>query len=120
MATYKTLRVYQSSYQLAIRVHRLSLLLPKLLQYDLADQLRRASRSIPSNIAEGFARCLSKQDTARFVAQAAGSNEEVLFNLLILKDLGLLSPVLFEELTNQYVVIGKQLKRLVRHLRSTS
>ena len=51
--SYRDLEVYQRSFRLALEIHKFSLTLSKELQFDLADQIRRASRSIPSNIAEG-------------------------------------------------------------------
>ena len=50
---FKELDVYKRSYKLALEVHGLSLTIKPLLQYDLGDQLRRASTSIVLNIAEG-------------------------------------------------------------------
>ena len=53
---YRELDVYKRSYKLALEMHDVSKRIPKELQYDLGDQLRRASRSVPANIAEGCAR----------------------------------------------------------------
>jgi four helix bundle protein len=51
---HKDLRVYQSAYKLAMDVFRLSRTFPKEEVYSLTDQLRRSSRSVAANIAEGF------------------------------------------------------------------
>jgi len=73
--TYKDLDVYKRSYKLALRIYNFSFKLPKELQYDLGDQIRRASRSIPSNIAEGYSRNKSVKDKINFLNDALGSNE---------------------------------------------
>ncbi len=118
MATYKNLDVFKRSYELALKIHRLSLKLPKELQYDLADQLRRASRSIPSNIAEGYSRNKSLRDKINFLKSALGSNEEMLFNLKFLKDVRLISSTEFQELYKEYIICGKQLTKLIKTLQS--
>ena len=117
MATYQDLDVFQRSYNLALKIHQLSLKLPKGLQYDLADQIRRASRSIPSNIAEGYGRNKSFKDKINFLNSALGSNEEIIFNLKFLKDSGLISEQNFQEFHREYVICGKQLNQLIKSLK---
>lgn len=117
MATYKELDVYKRSYKLALKMHQLSFKLPKELQFDLADQIRRASRSIPSNIAEGFARNKSAKDKINFLNTALGSNDEVLFNLEFIKDIKLLGDSDFRILYSEYDICGKQLNNLIKSLK---
>jgi four helix bundle protein len=50
------LDVFQRAYRLSLEVHRASLELPRIEQWALADQIRRASKSICANLAEGFGR----------------------------------------------------------------
>lgn len=114
---YRDLEVYQRSYKLALEIHEFSLTLPKYLQFDLGDQIRRASRSIPSNIAEGYARAKSSKDTVNFLNDALGSNEEMLFNLDFLKDSKLIEKVLYLKWFNEYTINGKQLFRLILSLK---
>lgn len=119
MATYHDLDVFRRSYELALKIHRFSLKLPKELQYDLADQIRRASRSIPSNIAEGYGRNKSFKDKINFLNSALGSNDEILFNLDFLKDSNLILKEIFEEFHNDYVICGKQLNQLIKSLKTS-
>lgn len=113
MATYKDLEVYKRAYSCALQLHNLSLELPKYAQYDLADQLRRASRSIPSNIAEGCGRNRSKQEVIHFLKIALGSNDEVLFNLEFLRDTKLIRDDTYTKLSEEYIYLGKQLHNLI-------
>ena len=115
--TYKDLDVYKRSYDLALKIYRFSLKLPKELQYDLADQIRRASRSIPSNIAEGYSRNKSTKDKVNFLNDALGSNEEILFNLEFMKDTNLISGKYFQEFYQEYTICGKQLYKLINSLK---
>lgn len=114
--TYHDLEVYKRSYKLALEIHHLSITLPAYLQYDLADQIRRASRSIPSNIAEGYARNQSIKDKVVFLKRALGSVDEVLFNLEFLKDIDLLIKDKYEHFYSEYTICGKQLTNLIRSL----
>lgn len=83
MGTYKELDVYKRSFNAAVAIYKLSLGLPDYLQYDVVDDLRRAARSIPSNIAEGYGRNKSSADICNFLRTALGSNDEVLRNILL-------------------------------------
>ena len=72
------LDVFKKSYDISLEIHKESLLFPKIEQYALADQIRRSSKSICANIAEGFAKQkTSKADFKRFLLMALGSAYEV-------------------------------------------
>ena len=76
MHDYQSLRVYQTGLEIAEEVYRFVDKLPPLERYGLAQQMRRASVSIPANIAEGAGRG-SPKDFARFLRIAIGSACEV-------------------------------------------
>ena len=50
------LEVFRRAYRLSLEVHRASLEFPRIEQFALGDQVRRASKSICANLAEGFGR----------------------------------------------------------------
>ena len=54
MKSYTDLDVYQEAYKLAIKVHRMSLELPKFELHEQGSQVRRSSKSIKDTIAEGY------------------------------------------------------------------
>ena len=114
--TYKDLDVFKRSFELAIKIHKISLTLPKEYKLELADQIRRASRSIPSNIAEGFARKKSKKDTINYLKDSLGSTDEIAFNLEFMWKVELLSDEQYRSLSEQYVIIGKELTNLIKSL----
>ena len=72
------LAVYRKAYAVSLEVHRITLEFPRYEQYDLAQQMRRASKSICANLAEGFGKqSISKAEFRRFVAMAIGSADEM-------------------------------------------
>ncbi|RRH96166.1 four helix bundle protein [Mesorhizobium tamadayense] len=74
----RDLEVYKRAYAVSLEVHRATLAFPKIEQYALADQLRRSSKAICANLAEGFAKqSHSKAEFARFVSMTMGSCSEV-------------------------------------------
>lgn len=73
---YKNLIVWQKAMELTEKTYKLIRLLPKEGNYALADQMRRAVISIPSNIAEGCGRN-SDKEFSRFLAIANGSRTEL-------------------------------------------
>lgn len=85
--TYRDLQVWQSSIDLAERIYRLTANFPASELYGLSSQMRRASVSVASNIAEGWGR-RSRKDCQRFVQMALGSNDELQTQLVIAERLG--------------------------------
>jgi four helix bundle protein len=74
----KDLKVYKLAFAFSISLHRASLAFPKIEQYSLADQMRRASKAICANIVEGFDRQrYSRPEFKRFLMIAASSAAEV-------------------------------------------
>ena len=85
--TFQDLLVWQKAHQFVLGVYALTTAFPKQETYGLSLQMRRASVSIPANIAEGFRR-RGKADKARFMNMAEGSVEECRYFLILAKDLG--------------------------------
>jgi len=83
---FQDLIVWQKAHQFVLNVYRMTKDFPKEELYGLTSQLRRASVSIASNIAEGF-RKSSKLDKVRFFNIAQGSLEECRYYLILIKDL---------------------------------
>ena len=76
---FEDLSVFQRAYKASLEIHKMTLGMPKIEQYALADQLRRASKSICANIAEGFGKqSQSKLEFGRYLLIAMGSSDEML------------------------------------------
>jgi len=84
--SYRDLIVWQRSTQLALAIYRLTTDFPKSEVFGLTNQLRRASVSVASNIAEGYGRN-SRGEYKQFLGMARGSNLEVQTQLLIASEL---------------------------------
>ena len=84
------LDAWKVSRQLVVTVYRLTRGFPKEELFGLTSQLKRASISIPSNIAEGAARS-GRREFAQFLNIARGSLSELETQLIIATDLGYLS-----------------------------
>jgi four helix bundle protein len=56
LKNYKELKVWQKSYQLCLAIYKITKMFPKIEDFSLTSQMRRAALSIPSNIAEGYGR----------------------------------------------------------------
>lgn len=97
MSTYKDLKVWSLSYELVLVIYKVTNKFPKDEIYGLTSQIRRASISIPSNIAEGSKRG-GKKDFCNFLRIAQGSGAELETQVLLVKDLGYITEKEYTEL----------------------
>jgi four helix bundle protein len=110
--SYKDLEVYKRSYKVALKTHKLTLEFPDIEKHELGSQLRRASKSIPLNIGEGYGKRSSANEFKLFLIMAIGSCDEVKILIEFAKDLKYIKQSTYEELKNEYERIGKMLYRL--------
>ena len=109
--TYRDLKVWKRSIDLAEGVYRLTADFPSSEMYGLSSQMRRAAVSVASNIAEGWGR-RSRKDYGRFVLVARGSNDELQTQLVIAERLGFAEAKQFVEVNDLSDEIGKMLNGL--------
>jgi four helix bundle protein len=112
---FKKLMVWQAVHALAIDVYRATAALPAQERYGLQSQLRRASSSIPANLAEGCGRG-TDTELGRFIRISLGSATELEYHLILAKDLGLLSRLTAEQLELKARQVQASLARLYRAL----
>lgn len=111
------LDVYKKAYQASLDLHRSSLSFPKTEQYALANQLRRSSKGICANIAEGYAKQqLSKAEFRRFLLMALGSAHEVRVWTDYAYDLNYISIETSKVWKNEYDIISRMLQKLISKL----
>ncbi len=112
--SYRDLRVYQESYEMGLQVHRLTLGFPDYERYELGSQMRRASKSIPANIAEGYGRRAGEREFKHFLTNALGSSDEMKVHLDYARDLGYVDEAGHRELYERYQAVSKQLVVLIQ------
>ena len=113
--SFEDLEVFQRSYKISLEVHKLSLEFPAREQYGLADQVRRASKSICANIAEGYAKQHhSRPEFKRYLVMAIGSSDEMRVWLRYCLDLSYITEETWNEWRDEYKEISKMLQGVYR------
>lgn len=117
--TYRDLEVFRESYSAALDVSRLVRRFPVYEQAELAKQLRRAARSIPANIVEGWAKRLSAPEFKRYLQVAIGSCDEAKMWLEMGRDEGYIGSEDFRIRRDRYNRIGAMLASLWRNWKTS-
>lgn len=108
--SFKELAVWQRAMELGLAIYKLTGTFPDSERFGLVNQLRRASVSVPSNIAEGYGRA-TKGEYLQFLGMARGSNSEIETQLVLAKRLGFGSKQELDEM-------GRMLTATIRTLRA--
>lgn len=111
---FKELQIWKRSRLFCSMIYEITSVFPNAEKFGITNQLRRASVSIPSNIAEGSSR-KSNKDFARFLQIAIGSAYEIETQLLISNDLQLLS----DEKLNTSISELNEIIKMISRFKST-
>jgi four helix bundle protein len=115
ITSFEDLEVFQRAYRISLAIHEKSMNFPKSEQYGLAEQIRRASKSICANIAEGFAKQrYSSSEFKRYIMIAIGSSDEMRVWLRYCLDLGYIEEDTWKTWRDEYTEISKMLQGLYR------
>jgi len=109
--------VWQKAHHLTLAVYQITAKFPREELYGLTSQLRRASSSIPANLAEGCGRN-GNADLARFCSIALGSASELEYHLLLAKDLKLIKPQDYQELAPRATEVKRMLAGFIQRLKA--
>ena len=112
------LEAYRLSMDLLVRTHALCKRLPADEKYELTSQMRRASKSIPANITEGFGKKASPKEFKQYMRMAMASANEMETHLRIAARLGYVQGEELDGLVDGYNHVGRQLNRLISVWRS--
>jgi four helix bundle protein len=104
---------WQEAHRLTLEMYKITKQFPDNEQFGLTNQMRRASVSAESNIAEGFGRNTAK-NKSQFYAVAKGSLLEVQSQLLIARDLKYIDGKYFEKINNDIITAIKLVSGLVK------
>ena len=110
--SYEDIEAFQSAMELLVPLHQIILKFPDYERFELGSQLRRASKSIPANIAEGYGKKSSDRQFKAYLSNALGSANEVIVHLRIAERLGYCDATDIRDLVARYTVVAKQLHRL--------
>lgn len=116
ISNFTDLSAWQEGHKLVLLIYSITKKFPIEERFGLANQIRRASVSITSNIAEGFSRRSAKEKN-QFFSIAKASMTETQNQLLIARDVGYISSYVFENIAKQTIVISKLLTGLIKATR---
>lgn len=115
MKSYKELEIYQLSFSLAIKVHKMTLTLPQYEMYEQGSQVRRSTKSIKDNIVEGYGRSKYKNEFIRFLLFAHASCDEAVSQLTLIDEIHFDSKGL-TELISEYDILGRKINKFIDYV----
>ena len=115
MNNYKDLDIYKLAYRLAIEVHKMTMTLPKYELYEQGSQVRRSSKSIKDNVAEGFGRRRYKDEFVRFLVFAHSSCDEAISQLTMINEIYFENKDL-NNLLEEYEVLGAKINKFIQYV----
>jgi four helix bundle protein len=115
MKTYRELEVYKISQELAIKIHAMSLALPKFELYEEGGQIRRSSKAATSAIVEGYGRRNYKKDFIKFLVIAITECDETIVHLdFLFKTESLKDEILYTQLHSSYTELSKRINKFIQ------
>jgi len=116
--SFKDLNIWIRSIKIVKEIYQISKLFPKEEVYCLTNQIRRSAISIPSNIAEGFARFHNKE-YRQFLFISLGSCAELSTQMIIALHLGYVENKKADQLLNEIDEISKMTMCLIKKINNT-
>jgi four helix bundle protein len=115
--SYRDLEVYQRSRALVVPIHRPVAEFPSHEQFDLCNQMRRASKSVVANIVEGYSHKDTPGKAKQLWRYAMGSANEMIEHLEMAVALGYASQDICHPYIEEYTITAKQLNKLIQKWR---
>ena len=117
--SYKDLDIYKKAHKLAIEIHEMSLKLPKFEIYEEGSQIRKSSKSVKSNIVEGFGRRRYKQEFIKFLTYSLASCDETVDHLRTLYETKSLNDESkYRYFCEEYDHLGKMITNFIKSVDS--
>jgi four helix bundle protein len=113
--SYRDLEVWQLARSLTVEMHRMTITsLPRFEMFEVGSQVRRSSKSVRSNIVEGYGRRRYKQEFIRFLTYALASSDETRDHLEVLWETGSLTDEgTYSRLVELSETLGKKLNTFI-------
>ena len=118
MVNYKNYKVWQKSHSLVFEIYKVMNDFPKEEKFNLTSQIRRATLSIPTNIAEGCGRETQKE-LIRFLYISSGSAHELDYLILVSSELNIIQKEKATFLLSEIDQIKKMLAALIKKIKSS-
>jgi four helix bundle protein len=116
MASYRDLEIYKLSYDLAIKIHKISLKLPKYEMYEEGSQIRKSSKGITSCIVVGYGRKRYKADFIKFLVYAHASCDETILHLNFINDTHELDKREIKIYLDAYNELGSKINNFTKYV----
>ena len=116
MPTFKDLKIWQEAIRLMLEIHNLCKRLPREEKFQLADQSRRSSSSVPDNIAEGYASYHYKDKINRFY-DARKEAAETQNHILKMEMKSYIEKEISEKLFNNYQQLIRGINGYISYIR---
>jgi four helix bundle protein len=105
--SYEDIEAFKQAMALVRPVHVFALQLPEYERFDLASQIRRASKSVPANIAEGYGKRRSARHFKVYLENALGSTNEMIVHLQVAQTLAYGTAAVTDDLIERYRSVGR-------------
>ncbi|MDF2545677.1 MAG: four helix bundle protein [Anaerosolibacter sp.] len=115
MSDYRNLEVWKKAHSLTLEIYKITNNFPSEERYGLTSQIRRASSSVPMNIAEGSGSLYGKE-FIRFLDIARRSTCEVEYQLLLCRDIGYIDEAEYTELNVALREVARMLTGLIKSM----
>jgi four helix bundle protein len=114
--SYKKLEIWERARDVSIAIHKLTLAeLPKFEMYEEGSQIRRSSKSVRSNIVEGYGRRRYVMEYIRFLTFSIASNDETIDHLETLFEKGSIKDkIVYDDLHEKLEILGKKLTLFIQ------
>ncbi len=117
--SYRDLEVYQLAYELAMKIHYMSLKLPKYEFYEEGSQIRKSSKGVASCIVEGYGRRKYKKDFVKFLVYAQASCDETEVHLNFIHDSGYIKSEIYNELKEGNDKLGRKINKFIQYVEAS-
>ena len=115
MKSYRDLEVYNISKEFAIKIHKMTMLLPKFELYEEGSQIRRSPKSVTSMIVEGYGRRRYKAEFIRYLIFSQSECDETIVQLdFLFETESLKNEALYNELRSQYDSLSKRINKFIQ------
>ena len=113
--SYKNLEIWRLAREIVIDIHRMTLKLPKIENYEEGQQIRRSSKTVKSCIVEGYGRRRYKADYIKFIIYSLSSNDETIDHLETLFETGSLTDLpLYNVIHQKLEILGRKLNNFLQ------